>query len=337
MLWPMLGGVRFLLALIVAGDHLALFSPASKLSYTLKSLSSLAAVLGFLVISGFSIAASYAKEPQGFYWRRAIRIIPLYVLAIVAGAVCTRAFGGAVTDSHGDVFNTPPWSDVVQNLFFAQGFTAASIGTNMVVWSLSIEVLFYLFTPLLGWLSQAALVVIASTSLGLFLLYPLFPDAPYYANMRTGAAVSLLAWTWLSGFIAFRHGNHLVAGSVVLGVCVLALNVNPSFLQTHWLATLVIVVSAIGFGHRLKGPRWLASGLTLLGDASYPLYLFHMPVYLVLGGLHVQMSAVGCLLIAIGISVALDRFYDQPVKRLLTSLAKFRAQPIKDSIVPVTP
>ncbi len=68
MLWPMLGGVRFLLALIVAGDHLALFFPASELSYNLKSLSSLAAVLGFLVISGFSIAASYAKEPQGFYW-----------------------------------------------------------------------------------------------------------------------------------------------------------------------------------------------------------------------------------------------------------------------------
>ncbi len=259
------------------------------------------------------------------------------MLSIVAGAVCTRAFGGTVADSHGDVFRTPPWSDVVQNLFFAQGFTAASIGTNMVVWSLSIEVLFYLFTPLFSWLSQPALVVVAGASLGLFLLYPLFPTAPYYANMRTGAAVSLLAWTWLSGFIAFRHGNHLIAGSVVLGVCVVALNINPSFLQVHWLATLVTVVSAIGFGNRLKGPRWLASMLTVLGDASYPLYLFHMPVYLVLRGLQVQMPAVGYLVIAIGISVALDRFYDQPLKGLLNRFRKPGAQPIKNNVVPVSP
>jgi peptidoglycan/LPS O-acetylase OafA/YrhL len=62
MLWPLLGGVRFLLALIVVGTHLIFFSPPCEWSHGLLNLSGFAAVLGFLIISGFSIAASYEKS-----------------------------------------------------------------------------------------------------------------------------------------------------------------------------------------------------------------------------------------------------------------------------------
>jgi peptidoglycan/LPS O-acetylase OafA/YrhL len=336
MLWPVLGGVRFLLALIVANGHMALFLPASGQFHHFDNLSGLAAVLGFLVISGFSIAASYAKKPQGFYRRRAIRIVPLYVLAIILSAVCTRPFGGIVHGVNGNFYRTPSWSIVVQNLFFAQGFTVRSIATDTAVWSLSIEVFFYLFTPLLSRLSQAALVLVAGASLGLFLISPSF-DALYYAYMRTGAAAALLGWAWLAGFIAFRHRDHLRAAAVVLGLSIVALALNPNFEGTHWLATIGIVGIALGFGNRLSGPRWLASVLSLLGDVSYPLYLFHMPIYIMLCGFHVPMMGGGYLLTAIGISMALDRLYDQPVKHLFTGPGKLKAQPVKDCAVPVAP
>jgi len=336
MLWPLLGGVRFLLALIVANGHLPVFLPASGLSGPFDNISGLAAVLGFLVISGFSIAASYAKKPQGYYRRRAVRIVPLYVLAIVFSAVCTRPFGGVVHGMNGNWFRTPPWFIVVQNLFFAQGFTVRSIATDTVVWSLSIEVFFYVFTPLFSRLSQLALLLIAGASLGLFLISPSF-GALYYAYMQTGAATALLGWAWLAGFIAFRHRNHLVAALVVLGFSIAALALNPNFDGTHWLPTMVLVAIVIGFGNRIHGPRWLASVLSLLGDVSYPLYLFHYPIYIVLCGFHVPMMAGGYLFTAIGVSLVLDRLYDQPVKRLLNGPGKLRAQPIKDSVMPVVP
>jgi peptidoglycan/LPS O-acetylase OafA/YrhL len=336
MLWPLLGGVRFLLALLIANEHLPLFLPKDKLFDGFHDMSGLAAVIGFLVISGFSIAASHAKKPRGFYGRRAIRIVPLYVLAIIFSAVCTRPFGGRVDGVNGNFYRIPSWSIVVQNLFFAQGFTVKGIATNPVVWTLSIEVFYYLFTPLFSRLSQLALVLVAGASLGLFVVSPSF-DALYYAYMRNGSATALLGWAWLFGFIAFRHRNHALAAMVVLGLSLVALALNPNFDGTHWVATMVLVAITLGFGNRIYGPRWLASLLSLLGDVSYPLYLFHFPIYIVLCGLHLSMPVGGYLLAAMGISLALDRLYDQPLKRLFTGLGTWKVQPVKDSVMPVAP
>jgi peptidoglycan/LPS O-acetylase OafA/YrhL len=178
--------------------------------------------------------------------------------------------------------------------------------------------------------------MIAGASFGHFLLYPLFA-APYYNDMRYGSAVAMLGWAWLSGFIAFRHRDHLAAALIVLCLFIAALDGNPSFVHTHWPITLGIVAIAIGFGQRMHGPQWLAATLSLLGDVSYPLYLLHMPIFIVLYGLRLQLTTGGYFLIAIGISAVFDRLYDLPIKRRLTGLAKSKARPIKDQAVPVLP
>jgi peptidoglycan/LPS O-acetylase OafA/YrhL len=324
LLWPILGAVRFFLALIVAGYHIIWFAPESELATSLARMSGFAAVLGFLVISGFSIAASHAKQPAGFYRRRFLRIVPLYVLAIAAGALCTSGFGGSVRAASGSFYATPATSDVLQNLFFLQGFTTTSIATNAVVWTLSIEVFFYLLTPLWARLSQSALMVIAAASLGLFFLGP-WLDTPFYPMMLHGNAAAALAWAWLAGFIAFRHRDHAAAALVVLGVFLLALSVNYRGLTIHWPITLGTVAMALGFGHRLAGPHWLAAILTRLGDASYPLYLSHIPLYIVLKGMGANLSGAAYLGAAVVLAITLDRLYDQPVKNLArTWLARRR-------------
>jgi peptidoglycan/LPS O-acetylase OafA/YrhL len=79
MRWDLLGLMRYLLASIVAISHLKWYLAGAQPIYRVAEFSGLVAVLGFLLISGYSIAASYEREPQGYFFRRFLRIVPLYV------------------------------------------------------------------------------------------------------------------------------------------------------------------------------------------------------------------------------------------------------------------
>ena len=112
MTWPILGAVHFFLALVVAAAHLPLYAASNSKVLVLQYFSGLAAVLGFLVISGYSIAASFAKQRDGLYVRRALRILPLYTVMIVLIALLpdiNKAFG------------PPNRGQLLGNLFLLQG------------------------------------------------------------------------------------------------------------------------------------------------------------------------------------------------------------------------
>ena len=319
--WPILGGVRFLLALVVAATHLGQKMGFSTLTTQLSSFSAIAAVLGFLIISGYSIAASYDKARVGFYRRRLLRIWPLYILAILFGCAVMWD-SGASTGFHG----MPPTGRIVANLFFLQGWTAYSILSNAVVWTLSVEVFCYLLTPVLARLSPVLVMTIAGFSAMLYCAYPAMVEnpRPYHLLLR-GQAAALLMWCWLLGFIAYRSRNHAVAAWVIFGKSggfgslIDLATVNPADLGHRWAITIGVVILGIACTEKLRGPRWLAAFGTLLGDASYPLYLFHMPLYFVLPRImRAPLSSAVILGLTVLLAVALDRFYDHPVKRLFT-------------------
>lgn len=316
MFWPILGAVRFYLALVVAGSHLGSFSPGTRVMGVFNDMAAFVAVLGFLVISGYSIAASEAKQPQGFYRRRLLRIMPLYVLSLVAAYGCTAAFGGLVRATNGEVFVTPAWRELIKNLFFLQGFTTLSIKTNPVVWTLSVEVFFYLLAPLLARLSQAALTAICLGSVALF-----FAGVPYHLpsldRLQGGAAAAMLGWAWLAGFIAFRQQNHLKAALAVLAISLVALNRYAGSLTLYWTLPMIVVCLAIGCGGRVNGPRLVSAAGTRMGDASYPLYLFHLPLFIALSGVGWRLPALGYLGAAVAVGIALDRLFDQPLKKFI--------------------
>lgn len=307
--------IRFLLALVVAATHLGQKMGFSALTTELSSFSAIAAVLGFLIISGYSIAASHEKAPAGFYRRRLLRLWPLYILAIVAG--CAVMFNsGASTGFHG----LPPTGRIVANLFFLQGWTSYSILSNAVLWTLSIEVFCYILAPVLARVSPILLVTIAGFSAVIYCAYPLIVEnpRPYHLLLR-GQATALLMWAWLLGFIAYRSPKHVLASLAVFGAFIVIATINPANLGTRWIFTIGLVVLGIGFTDKLRGPKWLATMGTLLGDASYPLYLIHMPFYFVLPRLtNMPMSAATLLALTVVLAVLLDRFYDQPVKRFFS-------------------
>ena len=313
MRWPVLGLVRFFLALIVADAHLALYATPNSKMLVLQYFSGLAAVLGFLVISGYSIAASFAKQRDSFYARRALRILPLYALMIVLIALLpyiNKAYG------------PPDRGQLLGNLCLLQGFFVTPIPANPVVWTLSIEAFFYFATPLIARLSQRVLMIIICVSAAVC-GGARFLNLPFYEGLLFGSNVLLLGWAWILGFWAYRNAGNgrtlLTAQSI--GTCTMAL-INPFFLMFLWPVTWTITILGIGYGHRVRYDKRAAQCFSVLGDASYPLYLFHLPVFSLLKVYNLPASASLYLIVVVVASILLDLFFDKPFKRLVRAIVR---------------
>lgn len=117
---------------------------ATPLHVVLRNLDSSVAI--FLALSGFLIFLPFAQSflgqrpytsARGFLIRRAIRILPLYYVAILL--VWTLRYTGG----------SEQWLDLLQHLTFTQIFDSQHIfWTIGPAWSLAVEVLFYLFVAL---------------------------------------------------------------------------------------------------------------------------------------------------------------------------------------------
>src|SRR5437763_65568 len=125
--WSILAAVRFLLASVVAVNHLGEFAPLGILGFIPK-FGAFESILGFLLISGYSISVSYTKQPDGFLIRRLKRLYPVYLAAMAVNCVAILAENGPM----------PSVGEIALNaLFLNQLFTSTSfVGP---AWSLSLE------------------------------------------------------------------------------------------------------------------------------------------------------------------------------------------------------
>src|SRR5580692_10533687 len=108
----------------------------------------------FFFLSGFVISYPFlralergAPMPswQHFYYRRFIKIVPSYVLSMVVAFV----IGYAAIVRYG---STPVWQEILTHLLFIHTWWQPTYGSiNGVLWTLAVEVEFYLLFPLV-WL-----------------------------------------------------------------------------------------------------------------------------------------------------------------------------------------
>ena len=317
-LWPTLGFVRFLLALIVAGGHLAWFTEKGDLVAELKQFSPLVAVMSFLFLSGYSIAASYERDNAQFYFRRALRILPLYVPVVVASACLPIFYPGGVLG-----LEAPSYYQTVLNLCFAQGFIFPSIDSNPVVWTLSLEVFFYLVAPLLARASNRTLLVLSCVSALAYINVGSFMFV-HHPSAMWGLNALLLGWAWILGFWVYRaRGN---SASIALAIGFVAVSLQHTGIQKWWIFTWALPFAALIFSERITLRPAARKSFLFLGDVSYPLYLVHFPLYALLGAL--DFPKVGALFIMCALLAAtiLDLAYDKPAKRLILALAARRSR-----------
>jgi peptidoglycan/LPS O-acetylase OafA/YrhL len=329
--WSLLALLRFGLAFIVAVGHLGGSVPLGALAW-IPRLGSFEAILGFLLVSGYSIGASYSKAPEGFYLRRAWRLYPVYLGAMVLTFVATPAdptlaFAGVL----------------LLNLFFLnQLFTTTSyVGP---AWSLSLEVWLYALTPALAQLSRSRLLLLIVGSSAVYVIdtcgRTLF-HWPYFAWQGFGVNLLTLSFPWLLGFLLAKSpdaekpvlrwiayalsGHMLLAATIQFGY-----RLKHHALHDYWgmdapdfvmrSLTLVLVWWCLrGAVTPRAGKRRRASWMAFLGDSSYPLYLTHMPVAIICLRLSIThpFAVLGAMLmIAAGLYFALDSYSRSREKRV---------------------
>ena len=324
---PGLDGVRAVAALAVLVTHAGFLSGTSLRDGFIAGVVARLdfGVTVFFLLSGFVIyrpfitaVLSGRSRPAilGFYWRRAIRILPAYWLAvsITLAALTTRP---------------PSRADWLSYLFLVQTFDHHNVDSSLSqMWTLNTEVSFYIALPLLAWLlaltvqrARAAIRasiamcfplvligiamcwrVVTSSRPGLslssmlwlpaqldwFALGMLLATASVLArsSARPGGVRTLQAW-------AAQSGASLTIGVAVFLIATLPLAGPRSLLPAttgqaetkHLLygvsAFFLLLPLTVG---RESAARTVLSWAPLvwLGEISYGIYLWHLPVLILI-------------------------------------------------------
>ena len=275
--------LRLLFALFVVAYHLVVLSGVAQWRVLEGPLSLLAeiGVQGFFVLSGYLVYASLERSTSLSLYseKRFRRLYPAYAVVVIACAAVALAFSADARANLGAVGEYLGWNLVFAN-FMAPELPGVFQGNPMhevngALWTLKIEVMFYLVLPVLAWLLRVAgrarwlLIVliyvgaeawrIVLTDIGQAELARQLPGQMSF--FITGIALHLLSLTGLRRHVAGLAGAAIFAASLVFDAA------EP--------------LRAVGLG---LATVWVAWGWPRLpdvarfGDFSYGIYIVHFPI-----------------------------------------------------------
>ncbi|MEM9198626.1 MAG: acyltransferase [Pseudomonadota bacterium] len=238
----------------------------------------------FFVLSGFIMAHVHGRDlgmpgaPGRFLWRRAVRILPVYWLVLLVVLSGRAALGGPL----------PGW----QTLLGSALLLPVDEPVLRIAWTLSFEALFYLVFALVIWRPRFGRGLVTAWLLAVLAslvlpppAQPLAPVAGLLSPYLLLFALGVVAGRWWHRVPQGAAGSLVVLGvlgllGIGLGEALASLDL-PKSLRTLLYgcsaAAIIAGLAAIGRSARLRTPRLLIH----LGDASYALYLLHLPVMMV--------------------------------------------------------
>lgn len=315
--WSLLAATRFFLAAIIWSSHMVIVTDDPIYS-ALSHLGTMTALVGFFVISGFSIAHSLEASSNGFYLRRVSRVYPTYLVCYLA-IITLFAFDQA-RHIYSQVAYVPKVWDVLANFFLLQTFVARPIlGPS---WSLAVEFWFYIIAPRLQKLS-ANIVYIFAIASGLFYLYGhRLGWNEFVWPHDNGLKACLFAWAWLAGFMLYRERDSLKAILFVAAGIPMVQLYNAPYLSS---LTFLVVVLILLFGNKVVLPAKLAAFFNELGGISYPLYLSHVCVFVAMRGVLGISSGLVTLIVCLAVSAIIYRFIDRPWQKKIRQWSPSRS------------
>lgn len=238
------------------------------------------AVDAFFVVSGYLVVASLDKQPNtlGFYIRRICRVYPLYITVVVAQAVAMLLLlPGGLTEYLANAARYLAVNAVFANfLQYDIGGLLKPLhnpGINPSLWTLKVEVGFYLILPALWWAwRRFGFVVLAAAYVGSAAL------ALYAAHLgmeSLGKQLPCQLRYFIVGIACYLYGSKLVLKPAQLWALTIGLFILCSFRHDLPLYRLYYPI-AIGLLVYLVAMRLPA--LPLRFDISYGVYLFHAPL-----------------------------------------------------------
>ena len=311
---PSLTGVRALAALLVVATHAAYTTGKYTHGYVGLLVSRMEiGVPIFFVLSGFllfgpwvkaAVAGSAAPSVKRYAWHRVRRIMPAYVITVLAAYVVYHFRDAGPNPGHS-------WNGLLRNLTLTQIYTDSYMFSHLhqgltQMWSLAVEVAFYLVLPVIAYL---LLVVLCGRQWRPYLLLAglgalVLISPAWMVLVHTTDFLPDGAPLWLPGYLAWFVGGMILTVLAAMGVrCYwfvalpLALvcfaiastpiagepTTSPSGLAQAVVKTLIyaviatLVVAPLALADRGWYSRLLASRpMVWLGEISYEIFLVHL-------------------------------------------------------------
>lgn len=248
----------------------------------------------FMILSGYLMVMLYGGKKlniKQFYWRRFLRIAPLYYLAVFASFALGNNYREAIAFLQtvhapqwqgGGIYNPwlvpRNWQSLIAHLTFAFGLIPKYVmSLGLPDWSIGSEIQFYLLFPfLLIWLRRSRYWLAISLAVFTCLLWQvrdiIFPTEPSLFFFK---APQYLIGMLLAEGLYCNQKQRVKVWAIAL---VLAAIQN----QYHQEATYLILttIALISFGlwedQRAIANKFLGNKLMgFLADTSYGVYLFH--------------------------------------------------------------
>jgi peptidoglycan/LPS O-acetylase OafA/YrhL len=289
--------LRLILAAIVALFHLFELAGIPAFSPFIRCLSPQFAVRGFFVISGLLIYRSYTRSSSvaSYFEKRARRIYPAYFTIVVLAAIALCALSSLPLSHY---FGAGFWKYLSANLIFLNFlaptlpgvFTANGVtAVNGALWTLKIEVAFYLFVPILHYLCNrfgtkkiigAVFCLSCIWKYGFALLDSMYRTPGIYTLDDSRSIYAQLAAQFPSQLSYFCAGILLFLYFDSLKHHFLSLSCITAFLYLidHWFTGGVLDVFWISGIVFVFGFWRYFGNFSKYGDFSYGVYIVHFPI-----------------------------------------------------------
>ena len=251
----------------------------------------------FFVVSGFLMAILYKTgETKKFFERRAKRLLPAYFTTVAITLIASifivlpSELGQVATQSIYSIFFANNFGFWMQNSYFSK----TDFNPLLHLWSLGVEIQFYLIVPLLVWFFRKSKIFLPLVLIGSFLscifIVGISPKTSFFM-------MPLRIWEFLIGFVIAYYltneGNIKtqnyqwlgLIGLIVLcaipfirvdGQSLNRLEAHPSFYALLVCFATSLVLSC-GLPKVLQESSF-GNFLAKIGDYSYSIYLVHFPI-----------------------------------------------------------
>jgi peptidoglycan/LPS O-acetylase OafA/YrhL len=320
--------LRLIFAGMVVVFHMGILSQVPALHWLERYISSTFAVQAFFFVSGFLVFMSCerSKSLKDYAAKRFWRIAPAYVLVVTAAALLLASLS---TLTPLDYFSSPGFRSYLFYNLLLSNFSAPDLpgvfagnheqAINGSLWTIKIEVAFYIAVPLVVWAVRRFGVLKTLTTV--FVLSSAWKLGFLLLHETTGKELYFKLSKQLPGQLAFFVGGALAYYRTREGKSPPPVSVG--------LIGILAYATTDGLFHEAVAPfavtaivYWLSVGIPWVvnagkhGDFSYGLYLYHFPIVQTLIALgvyqqHPWPTAIGVLAGTIVLSVLSWHLYEK--------------------------